>query len=414
MSELALEPREPEQTETSVEPKDPADQPWERAGLIAVALGLFVSLAACAFVAVLAGLEFLGPASSLDVQGMEEIAQLAVVLGLMLALGGLVVWRGWLVVPFHPRRTWLLWLLFFMLLFAGLLASMMRLSGLSGYISLVLLFLVPALVLGAVGRAMKGRSGTWRDVVGGLVGGGTIGAGLALSSEVLLALAGVALIEALGVLPAGLDELKSLLGEIDDPTVLLSPGVVGPLLDPVFLTLVLGGVTVVGPLLEEVFKVLAVGLLGFKLRPGPANAFLLGVASGAGFALAENLLNSSAVGLYGVAAVFSRLAATAMHCATSGLVGWGWGEFWRERRFGRLLLSIIGATGLHGLWNGLAFGIAVSGLVAFAERSPDLGSLALSALMILALSAGLLFLVIVVPIGMLRAGRALAEREGAV
>jgi RsiW-degrading membrane proteinase PrsW (M82 family) len=89
-------------------------------------------------------------------------------------------------------------------------------------------------------------------------------------------------------------------------------------------------------------------------RPHPARAFLWGVGAGAGFALAENVFNGALGGAEGwpLGAV-ARLGATLMHCATGGLVGWGWGQLWTSRRPFRLVGSYIGAVLIHGVWNAI-------------------------------------------------------------
>ena len=248
--------------------------------------------------------------------------------------------------------------------------------------------------------------------MGGLVGGGAVGTALALATEAGLAMAAWFAISELDVFPGRLDPVRDMLGQITSPESLLDPQTILQLIDPVILTIALAGVAVVAPVVEEISKILAVGVAGRWLRPSPARAFLLGVASGAGFAVAENLLNSSLVGSFGIVGVLSRLAATSMHCAVSGLAGWGWGEFWRERRLLKPILALAGAIGLHGLWNGLAFGVAVSSLLAAANQSMDIGALAGIGLMILVFGLGLMFLVILAPVGMLLASRALAREEG--
>jgi RsiW-degrading membrane proteinase PrsW (M82 family) len=126
------------------------------------------------------------------------------------------------------------------------------------------------------------------------------------------------------------------------------------LLSPVvaMLALFLFGIAI--PLVEEAFKTLAGGVAARWSRPQPARAFLWGVAGGAGFALAENVFNGALGGVetWPLAAL-ARLAATVMHCATGGLVGWGWGQFWTARRPRRFLASYLAAVAVHGLWNGV-------------------------------------------------------------
>jgi hypothetical protein len=79
------------------------------------------------------------------------------------------------------------------------------------------------------------------------------------------------------------------------------------------------------------------------------------VASGAGFAIVENLLNGAVAGQEAwITAALTRATASVMHCFTGGLVGWGWGQLWTGKRFGRFFGSLAGAVALHAVWNGVA------------------------------------------------------------
>lgn len=176
--------------------------------------------------------------------------------------------------------------------------------------------------------------------------------------------------------------------------------------------------TLLAPLVEEMTKTLAVGLAGLWLRPNPARAFLLGAASGAGFALAENFLNSGFFGFLWSGGVVARLAATVMHTATGALMGWGWGQWWTEQKYLRLPLALSGAFGVHALWNstaGILLGVVYlfvrSGLTE-AEPTPTIlvGALAGSLLMLLALAFQVL-LFLAVTAGLLIAARSLRARS---
>jgi RsiW-degrading membrane proteinase PrsW (M82 family) len=400
--------------ELVVEPEESQSLVRTRVGLIAAAIGLLLTLCACSCGALTTfGLSSTNLSSKLIGAEFLTIASLVGQFGLALIAGGVVIWRGWFSSVFHPRRTWPMWIVFILLVSLGWLLSLV---GVEVYLSArvingLTMLIMPLLVLMVVGRSLRGTGGTWRDVIGGLVGGGVVGTVLALATEAGLAVTAWIAVSTLDVLPGGLDPLTGILDEFRGPESLLDPQTLQQLMNPLILTVALAGVALVAPMVEEISKTLAVGVFGRWLRPTPARAFMLGVASGAGFAVAENLLNSSLVSSYGILAVLSRLAASTMHCAVSGLVGWGWGEFWRERRFKPLILALAGATGLHGLWNGMAFGVAVSGLLAAANESIDIGVLAGSGLMMLVFGLILLVLVILAPVGMLLASRALARNE---
>jgi hypothetical protein len=83
-------------------------------------------------------------------------------------------------------------------------------------------------------------------------------------------------------------------------------------------------------------------------------AFLLGVVSGAGFALLEGVLN-------GVMALMNpaiwgglmlvRGGTAAIHCVATGFVALGWYAILVEKRWGRgLALGALGVA-IHGTWN---------------------------------------------------------------
>jgi hypothetical protein len=131
---------------------------------------------------------------------------------------------------------------------------------------------------------------------------------------------------------------------------------------------------IAGPFVEEVLKTLAVGVAGAWLRPEPPRAFLWGVASGAGFAIAEGLLSGALLGdsPWALGAV-SRMGATTLHCLASGLVGWGWGQLWTQRRALRFVGSLAAAIVLHGLWNAAAIGAFALGI---ARSAGEIGSAA--------------------------------------
>lgn len=162
------------------------------------------------------------------------------------------------------------------------------------------------------------------------------------------------------------------------------------------------------PLIEEAFKTLASGVVGRWVRPRPARAFLWGVAGGAGFALAENLLNGTLGGAepWALGAV-ARLGATLMHCVTGGLVGWGWGQLWTARRPGRLLGAYAAAVTVHGLWNAAATGTAILAAGALEHEGNTFWS-ALIGLGMLALTGWLGLLCVTFVVALALAGRRLA------
>ena len=125
---------------------------------------------------------------------------------------------------------------------------------------------------------------------------------------------------------------------------LRSPGVLIALVD----------FAVVAPLVEELTKPLAVLLLASRIRTRN-EAFLVGMAGGAGFAFVENLLyEGGAYSSLWTAVTVLRSAGAALHPLTAGLVGIGvWELTQRRPGSGLRLLGYLGvAVGLHAAWNG--------------------------------------------------------------
>jgi len=133
------------------------------------------------------------------------------------------------------------------------------------------------------------------------------------------------------------------------------------LLNPGLLLIVFAFISVIVPMIEETLKPLGVWLLaGQKLSP--AQGFVYGVLSGAGFGLFENLGNTSNGGEAWALLASSRISTLLLHCFTAGMVGWALVSAWSQRRYLRLGISFILAVLIHGLWNGMAVLGAVSTL----------------------------------------------------
>jgi hypothetical protein len=276
--------------------------------------------------------------------------------GISLMLHGWAAWQARPSRPFHPSRAWLMWLAWMLLLGLGAAVSSLSLAPtwLLPPIHVLTMALPPLTVLWLVGWALGGSGGSWREVITSMVGGGILGLGGSLIGEglVVLALAGVAIAVAL-MMPGGTEQLGALASDLQDPVWLADlSNLAKLLLSPSVAISVLGIFSIPVPLIEEACKILAAGVVARWVRPHSARAFLWGVAGGAGFALAENLFNGALSGVEGwTAGAVARFGATMMHCATGGLVGWGWGQLWTERRALRLLGSYVAAVIVHGVWN---------------------------------------------------------------
>jgi RsiW-degrading membrane proteinase PrsW (M82 family) len=174
---------------------------------------------------------------------------------------------------------------------------------------------------------------------------------------VLIVAAGLVGLAWLSTQPEKLNELMDFLQQLrsmpsPDPEVILE--FVEPYLNEpvvVFGLVVLASIFV--PLIEELFKPLGVWLLAWK-KLTPAQGWVAGVISGAGFALFENLGNTSGGGEEWALVTISRVTAALLHMLTSGLVGWAIASAWTERRYLRFVAVFALAVTIHGLWNGLA------------------------------------------------------------
>ena len=109
------------------------------------------------------------------------------------------------------------------------------------------------------------------------------------------------------------------------------------------------------PFPEEFAKALAIPMFGRKRITDEQKAFLIGVCSGAGFAILENMLYE------GIYAQFSgwtwggitllRGIGSVLHPLGTGIIAVGWVRA-RKQGWGILLKAYMLAVGLHTLWNG--------------------------------------------------------------
>lgn len=387
---------------------------WLIIGIFGGLLAILLFGSGLAMVLFLASRGKLTADETLPVAGMIA---LSLGLGIPLALQG---WNGWQARPsrsFSPSCLWWLVLLLMLFIVLGAAVSSLHLTTalLLPPIHVLAMSLSPLIVLGLTGRALRGvgmeGASTWREVIAGMAGGGFVGTGISLIIEVLivLALVVVALFVALAV-PGGEERIASLASDLRDPTWLADlTNSLQLLLSPVVAISTLVIFAIIVPLVEEAFKVLAAGMMAHWIRPCPTRAFLWGVASGAGFALVENLFNGALGGVEGWAVMaVSRFGATAMHCFTGGLVGWGWGQLWREQRPLRLLGSYAAAVTVHGVWNGVAVGVVLLGASTLA-RVGDKVWYALAGIGILALVGMLGLLTVAFILALFLAGRKLAD-----
>ena len=151
------------------------------------------------------------------------------------------------------------------------------------------------------------------------------------------------------------------------------------------------------PMIEELLKPIGVWLLSWK-KLTPAQGFVAGILSGAGFALFENLGNTSGAGDQWALVTAGRIPAALLHMLTSGMMGWGLASAWSSGRYLKLGAIYAAAITIHGLWNGMAIlgaaTVPVSQPVAVTPELPANGIASVIGLIILCIFNLILFLLI--------------------
>ncbi len=143
---------------------------------------------------------------------------------------------------------------------------------------------------------------------------------------------------------------------------------------PLVLALIFGMVALALPALEEGFKTMGVWLLSDH-KISPAEGYVAGLFSGAGFALVEALLNSAQLAggrpAEWLTFLLGRFGGTLLHTFNGGLMGWALANSWQDKRRGRTPSVFLLVLLVHALWNGAALanvflsGQGESGLIGY-------------------------------------------------
>jgi RsiW-degrading membrane proteinase PrsW (M82 family) len=277
---------------------------------------------------------------------IERLGRLAAVL-LGLGGGALSLYHGLRSIRNRPSRrftlppTYLFWLVFAVVLGLG---NVVLVFGIADEFLFPPLFLLGAAlptlaVLAWTGRRL-GWPSTWRQTALSFVSGSTLSIIVTLLLGAVLPFIVYLLLEPL---------LYSFYDILDTPLILISPEVLFFVLFTVLQA----------PLPEEFAKALGPGLMGMRVRiKTERQAFLIGMASGAGFAILENMLYE---GLYASWSGWTwggitllRGIGVVLHPIGTGIIalalfrarhrGKGW--------FGQLFRAYVLSVGLHTLWNG--------------------------------------------------------------
>lgn len=329
-----------------------------------IAAGVLVSLTG-----VVGGVLYLFKLLSADITGAVMGASC---LTLGLGMGAALIWQGrnaWtrrMSALFRPPPFWLILLLYLPVIVVGQLVITFQLWPV---LTLPLFHFLaaaipPAAVLAFAGRAFRAANIRWREVILQIASGAFLATTLAITAEIILGFMAFLLVMVItALMPGGIAMVEALTTNLRDPTWLENPNNILTLLTspPVLITLVIV-FAILAPLIEELLKPVGVIVMSSYRRPTRRQAFLWGLACGAGFTLIENLFNTvTALDVWAFVMVL-RIGGTVMHCLGSGLIALGWQRLLSERRPWKL----IGAYGLsvtiHALWNIAAIGIAGTSL----------------------------------------------------
>jgi len=155
-----------------------------------------------------------------------------------------------------------------------------------------------------------------------------------------------------------------------------APGFIERLFSSPLILVFLAVTAVEAPIPEEFAKALGIPLFGRKRIQNGRQAFAIGLASGAGFAVLENMLYEGLYASYngwGWAGItLLRSIGSVLHPIGTGIIALGW---FRMKDGGaiKLLKAYLLSVGLHTLWNG-GFEplVYLTGLDYFAGEGPSL------------------------------------------
>ena len=317
-------------------------------------------------VGVIVGL--LGPAGD----QLTMVTAAAAFLFLTVSLGAALAWQSWRSMqgqesgPFRVKWLWLWGLLYVLALVLGqlILAADLLPVLLFPPLHVVVAILPPLILLMLVALGLRWPA-RWRDIVLQTSSGALLSAALAFTLEAVFVLGLLFVVfAAIAVQPGGTDLLELLAERLQDPSWLQDPASQASLSrSPLIVAGIFFVLAVLVPIIEESVKTVGVGLMSYR-RPTISEAFLWGVACGAGFALVENLFNTT--GGLDVWAPMSllRLGAALLHCFTGGLMGLAWYFSIGEGRWVRALALFFASVGIHAVWNALAAGMTLVSLTA--------------------------------------------------
>ncbi|HSO14077.1 MAG TPA: PrsW family glutamic-type intramembrane protease, partial [Anaerolineales bacterium] len=206
---------------------------------------------------------------------------------------------------------------------------------------------------------------TWRQALLAFVCGSTLAISVAIILEMTLPYLGYLLLEPLWYIS---EEFAGLAWG--------APGFIERLFASPLILVFLAVVAVEAPLPEEFAKALGIPMFGRGRIQNERQAFAIGLASGAGFAILENMLYE---GLYaghngwtwgGITLL--RSIGSILHPICTGIIALGWFRM-KDGGAGKLFRAYLLSVGLHTLWNG-GFEplVYLTGIEHFAGAGPSL------------------------------------------
>jgi len=273
----------------------------------------------------------------------------AVYLGLI--CGPLAVFHGFKSVthsqsgPIKMPSFYIYWIILALVLGLGTLILNIKLA--------VNLIFPPIFILGAALSAFAvlawayrkmGWPVTWRQAALAFVGGSTLSVIVAIILEATLPYLSYLLLEPLWYIA---DEF-SYLGWG-------TSGFIERLFSSPLILVFLAITAVEAPIPEEFAKALGIPMFGRKRIQNERQAFALGLASGAGFAILENMLYEGLYASYhgwgwsGITLL--RSIGSVLHPIGTGIIALGWFRM-KEGGAGKLFKAYLLSVGLHTLWNG--------------------------------------------------------------
>ena len=198
-------------------------------------------------------------------------------------------------------------------------------------------------VLGWAYRRM-GFPITWRQASFAFVCGSTLAVFVAIILEMTLPYIGYLLLKPLWYITEGFADLAW-----------GAPGFIERLFASPLILVFLTVVAIEAPIPEEFAKALGIPIFGRGRIQNERQAFAIGLASGAGFAILENMLYE---GLYAHYSGWSwggitllRSIGSVLHPIGTGIIALGWFRM-KEAGAGKLFKAYLLSVGLHTLWNG--------------------------------------------------------------